>query len=175
MPDEIPQTDGQLEHPSVRSEKSDASFNWVLGLILGTIAFFGLMYYLVMVFFVGEERLLASRRKSGFPLAPTPSRALPSKPHLEPLDRLEKITSSDVYLREEEKLKILESLGPTSESGYVHVPIDRAMRLLADHLPVRKEPADQQELQRRQNGLVDHGESNSGRLFKRRNPAWFGE
>ncbi len=174
MPEELHQTNGQLEHPSVRSEKSDASFGWIIGLILGSAVFGVMIHFLVAAFFVGEERLLTSRSKSSFPLAPTPSRALPQEPHLEPLDRLENITSSNVFVREERKLTILDSYGPTAEKGFIHIPIDRAMQQVAGHLPARKEPADQQELQRRQNGLVDHGESNSGRMFKRRNPTWVG-
>jgi len=175
MPDELPQTDGQLVNPSIRSEKSDASFGWVLGLILGAMVLAVVIFFMVLVFFHGEEKLLADRRKATFPLAPTPSRTLPEKPHLEPLDRLEKITSSDVAVREESKLTILRSYGPTPEKGYIHIPIDRAMQLTAGQLPVRKEPADRQDLQWRENGLVDHGESNSGRMFKRRNPVWFGK
>jgi hypothetical protein len=53
------------------------------------------------------------------------------------------------------------------------------MQLLAENkqfqLKVREEPADRKDLERRENGLVDHGESNSGRMFKRRKPIWFGK
>ncbi len=85
MPEEIHQTDGQLEHPTIRNEKSDASFGWILGLVIGAMVLAAVINYLVLAFFYGEERLLASRRKSTFPLATEPSRALPPEPRLEPI------------------------------------------------------------------------------------------
>jgi hypothetical protein len=84
---------------------------------------------------------------------------------LEQLDRVAGLERSNVHVREESKEAILRSLGPTADEGFVHVPIERAMALLADKMPVRPAtPADQQ---RREGGLVDGGEPNSGRAFKR--------
>jgi hypothetical protein len=54
------------------------------------------------------------------------------------------------------------------DKGVVRIPIGRAMALLK--LSVRQEPPAGQ--QRRDNGLVDAGESNSGRMFREK-PRWY--
>ena len=56
------------------------------------------------------------------------------------------------------------------DQGFVRIPIDQAMALLENKLPARQEPPAGQS--RRQNGLVDAGESNSGRMFREK-PRWY--
>jgi hypothetical protein len=56
------------------------------------------------------------------------------------------------------------------EHGFIRIPIRRAMDLLANKLPARQEPPVSQ--RRKANGLVDAGESNSGRMF-REEPRWY--
>ena len=64
------------------------------------------------------------------------------------------------------KNQTLYSYGPTHDEDYVHVPIDEAMKQLANKLPVREAPSAEQA--RREGGLVDAGESNSGRMFRKK-------
>ncbi len=63
----------------------------------------------------------------------------------------------------------LHNYGPAERSGYVHIPIERAMQLIPEKLPVRKDQPSDDQL-RRQNGLVDDGEPNSGRMFREKKP-----
>ena len=86
----------------------------------------------------------------------------PQKPRLEEVDRLAGIASENVYLRLAAKEEYLSRYGETAEKGFVHIPIRRAMETLAGHLPVRKE----QPAATKDNGLVDSGASNSGRMFR---------
>jgi hypothetical protein len=154
---------GGLQHTAVRFEPSDAKFRWIFGIILGAIVVAVVIHVAVWGFFESRRDREATVKRSDFPLAPASSEALPPQPRLEQLNRIERIEKGNVYLREEQKEWTLDSYGPAGE-GYVHIPIDRAMDLLADKLPVRtaRPPADQA---RRQNGLVDAGASNSGRMF----------
>jgi hypothetical protein len=164
MAEEIHHPDGRIEHPSVRHERSDANFRWILGIILGAMVFAAVVQYVLLVFVNGYAGYEAKTKKSPYPLATAPSTTLPREPRLEQLDRTAGIESPDVYKREAAKGDILGSYGPTAEEGFVHIPIDLAMALQANNLPVRAEPPASQ--RRRENGLVDAGASNSGRMFR---------
>jgi hypothetical protein len=66
-------------------------------------------------------------------------------------------------------LAVDEGLAPP-ENGFVRIPIEEAMTLLANKLPARPSPPARE--RQKENGLVDAGASNSGRLF-RKEPQWF--
>jgi hypothetical protein len=158
-------SDGQLVHPSVRHEPSDASYRWVLGILIAAAVLGVIIHVVVLRFFFNYRAYEDAVKRSDYPLAPAPSTGLPPEPRLEQLNRLADVDPSNVYLRQEAREEILNSYGPTREEGYIHIPIDRAMTLLEDRLPVRKEqPADDQAS--RANGLVNAGESNSGRMLR---------
>ncbi len=166
MPEPTSHPDGRLVNPSVRHEGSDASFPWILYLLIFALALAALILYLIWVFFDRYGGYQTEVKKSTYPLAPKPSAALPPEPRLEPLDRLEDIEISNVYEREAGKESTLNRLGRTRKKGFVHIPIDRAMRLLENKLPARKEPSAGR--QRREGGLLDADDSNSGRRFRGR-------
>jgi hypothetical protein len=161
--EEVLHSDGRIENPSIRYEERDVSFRGVLIVaIIGTcigVALFGLVY----LFFRADTDRLASRRESEFPLAEHPSEEPPREPRLEQIDHLAGVARENAYLRESAKEDQLDSYGETKEKGFVHVPIRRALESLVGHLPVRKEspPGPGKD-----NGLVDSGESNSGRMFR---------
>jgi hypothetical protein len=159
---------GELLHSDVRYDRSDASFWWVFGVVLAGAIALGVFTYVIHRFFHDYAAYQAEIKKSPYTLAPEPATSLPPEPRLEQLNRLDEVRRSDVYIREESREKILASYGPAG-SGYVHIPIDRAMDRLAGKLPVREQhPSEEQA--RRQNGLVDAGASNSGRMFRGKAP-----
>ena len=85
---DIDHPDGALKNPSVRHERSDASFKAIL-LILVVAAVLGVLLHLMILhFFLHERAEQDAAKKSPFPLAPAPSTALPREPRLEQLDRL---------------------------------------------------------------------------------------
>jgi hypothetical protein len=166
MPEEIPPPGGRLEHPEVHTEKTDVNFRWILGLVLGAIVFAAVVQTVLWVYFKDYLAYQAEIKRSLFPLAPAPSEAPPREPRLEQIDRLKGIEKENVYKREASKEDVLTRYGPTAEEGYVHIPIDRAMDLLAGKLPVRAAPPPG--AGERDGGLVDAGAPNSGRMFRRR-------
>jgi hypothetical protein len=165
MVEEVHQSNGQPEHPEVQYERTDANFRAILFIILGTMALAALIQAAVLAFFYDYRDYQAEIKKSPYPLAPTPSTALPAEPRLEQVDRLAGVETPDVYQRMESKEKVLNSYGDTPEKGFVHIPIERAMKLLENKLPAR--PAPQAEQVEKSSGLVDAGESNSGRMFRK--------
>ena len=154
---------GGLQHAHVHYEHSDVSFRWIFVILLGVMVMAVITFYAVLRFFYDYRDYEAAIHQSSFPLAPaTPG--LPPQPRLEQLNRMTKVEESNVYIRQQHKEEQLRSYGP-AEKGYVHVPIDRAIDFLANKLPVRaKQPTADQK--RRADGLVDAGESNSGRVFR---------
>jgi cytoskeletal protein RodZ len=159
-----------IEHPLVRHERSDADFRWILRIIIGALCFAVVALYSVWWFFVHYNDYQAAIKRSSFPLAATPRETLPSTPRLEQLNRMEGVETSNVYEREASKEDVLKRYGPTEEKGFVHIPIERAItKLLEDKLPTRKEPPPGD--RKRENGLVDSGEPNSGRMFREK-PLW---
>ena len=167
-PAEIRYPDGRIEHPSVRHERSDANFRWILGILVGAMALAALIQYAVLRFFYGYRDYQAAVKTSRYPLAPGPAepnrvKYLPAEPRLEQLDRISGVESSNVYERQLAKERALDSYGPTAAKDYVHIPIEQAMKLLADKLPARKASATDPW---KGNGLLDAGASNSGRKFQ---------
>jgi hypothetical protein len=148
----------------VKYEHSDASFRWIFTIILGTVVFAGVVEVAILGFFNHFAAYEADIKKSPYPLAPSPATALPREPRLEQLDRVARVETPNVYEREASKLQVLNSYGHTQDKDYVHIPIEQAMKLLENQLPARPEPSAAQ--RKRSNGLVDAGESNSGRVFK---------
>jgi hypothetical protein len=63
--------------------------------------------------------------------------------------------------------ELLHSYGTTDDPQFVRVPINRAIQHLAGKLPVRKSNPGAEAHDR---GLLDAGESNSGRMFRRISP-----
>lgn len=205
MAEEIHESDGGSEHPNVRYEQRDASFGWILGIGISTLALGVLILSVLLWFFYHYRNYQATIKRSPFPLAARPSAALPARPRLEQVDRLAGVESPNVYLREAANEEILRSYGATMPEltalapsaasvaaepgigalsaavrllagmrvpygGFIRIPISRALALLANKLPARPEPPASQ--RRRENGLVDAGASNSGRMFREK-PRWY--
>ncbi len=164
MPEETRPDEQLPEHPDVRREPTDANFRAILFILIGSAVVGAFIYGGVAVFFNDWKGHEAEVKQSPFPLAPGPSAALPAGPRLEQVDRMAGIERPNVYERQASREEVLNSYGPTTEEGFVHIPIERAMKMLENKLPARAEPpADQR---RRSDGLVDSGEPNSGLEFR---------
>lgn len=158
------QPPGGLLHPTVRYEHSDANFRWIFGILVGALVFAVVIQFAIQRLFFTFRDHEAAIKRSQYPMATAGSESLPPKPRLEQIDRMAGIEKSNIYLRQEQMATILRDYG-AAEAGYVRIPIDRAIELLAEMLSTRaKRPMAEQA--RRQNGLVGGGESNSGRLFR---------
>jgi hypothetical protein len=154
MPEEIHYSDGRIEHPSVHYETTDVHFRTVMAVIVMSIVVLAITFWAMFAFLKIYQEYQARTKKSPYPLAPGPSTALPAQPRLEQLNH-----DGDIGTDESLTKHI------PDEKGYVRIPIEQAMRLLDDKLPARAAPA--ADAIRRAGGLVDGGEPNSGRLFRR--------
>ncbi len=169
--------DDHVANPGVRYEPKDIYLGRILGVIVIALCVVGALYFGVWRFFRSQERVQEEFKKSPYPLAPAPSTALPPEPRLEELDRLtpEEMEQLDLITSLETagvngqlaaQEKALHEYGPSSEKDFVRIPIEQAMKALAGTLPVAKESSPGRDA----NGLVDAGQSNSGRMFRGPSP-----
>ena len=150
--------------PEIRFEERDVRFRWVLIVAVVSCVIGGAIFVLVRGFY---QVVLESRpegQATAFAPSEKPTSQLPPEPRLELLDRRAKSPASNVSNWEQGQEKSPERYGPSDEKGYVRIPLQRALQIVAGHLPARKE-ADQPKY--KDKGLVDAGESNSGRMFRR--------
>lgn len=164
---ELPPNAGADASPPVRPEnrfeERDVRFRWVLLItVVGGLVGAGI-FFLVRGFYWMALESGAETRATTFVPPEKPTSELPPEPRLELLDRLAKTPAANVSKWERGEEKSLETYGTTDEKGFVRIPLERAMQLLADHLPARK-ATDRPNFKDR--GLVDAGESNSGRMFR---------
>jgi hypothetical protein len=171
VPEEIHHSEGEIEHSEIRREETDASFAAILFILLGSVIVAFFIYVGVALFYFGWRDHEKTAKKSPYPLAPAPSTDAnslpplpPGQPRLEQVDRTAGVETADVYVRQKVKEDYLNSSGPTKEKGFVHIPIGEAMKRLENQLPVRAQPPADQAW--RSEGLIDAGESNSGREFR---------
>jgi hypothetical protein len=174
MPEETPQTNSHTENPLVHYERTDASYPWVRAFVIAATVIAAVIFGGVIWFLEAWKMHEDQVKQSPYPLAPMYSTKLPAKPQLEQLDRMGDVEQANVYKREQARLDVLDSHGPTAEKGFIHIPIDQAIDLLAGDkkdkklhdtwLPARQEPPAEQ--RKRSEGLLDAGASNSGRMFR---------
>jgi hypothetical protein len=170
--EEIQHPDGRMEHPAMQYEPTDVRFRWILLVIVVACGIAALHYYVVLRLFWVEEHAQQEAKRSPYPLAPTPSLKWPAEPRLEQIERLPPLQQTDqaaaaeaVHLREQEaaKQRVLSSYGPTDEPGFMHVPIEQAIKRVAKQLSANKQET---MVPPKSNGLLDSGEPNSGRMFR---------
>jgi hypothetical protein len=160
---EIHHSDGRIEHPSVHSEPHRLAVFQIMAVILAITFAGAAILYLVWIFFHATARQQQTAKASNYPLSRSPMFPLPSGPRLEPLDRLIGTETRNVDAQSLANEQWLKSYGPTDERGFVHIPIQQAMKLIVRKLPVRSQPALRES--HKDEGLLDAGEPNSGRVF----------
>ncbi len=128
-----------VEHPDVRHEPSDVNVRAIILTGIGIVILAAILYILLWLLF---EAL--SDRQVGLHLPPPPLADRPSGP-LPPEPRLQSSPSTDLREMRAEEDAILHSYGWVDEqAGVVRIPIERAMKLLAERgLPVRPAPEGQ--------------------------------
>ena len=159
-------TDGRPENPTVRREERDVRFSRAFGVIVAALVIGAIELWCVWRFYENRQRHQEKADASRYPLGQPESGWLPRTPRLEQVDRLAGITGESVRSRELSDLAFLSRYGNTSEKEFVRIPIDRAMELVLDDLKARQE--DGAPDASKNSGLVNAGESNSGRLYRSR-------
>jgi hypothetical protein len=163
-PEEICHPDGRIEHPGVRHETSDVRLRAVLVLVALACCVLAMVGYAVWRFYWFQAAAQADRKASPYPLSPGLSAPLPPEPRLEQLDRIATVESPEVSKRLAAQEKALHRYGRTAEKGFVHIPIQQAIKAVAGTLPVAQQPPPGAAIHN--NGLLDAGASNSGRMFR---------
>lgn len=138
---EIRHPDGRIEHPAVRFERRDIHFGWVLALVVAACCVLVVHFAVTWKIFEWQKTRLAKENASPYSVLPSPVTIdeLPPAPRLEQIDRLTLKEHADISKRLLLKEKDLHSFGPTTEKGFVHVPIEDAIKTIANELPVRTE------------------------------------
>jgi hypothetical protein len=182
--EEVSYPDSRIEHAAARYEPKDIRVGWLVAVVATVCCYAVLHYYGVWRFFRFQEHDQAEAKKSPYASAsassPTllppgnggdwrevytgvpPPAPLPPQPRLDQLDRMTPEESAAVNMQLAAQIKALHSYGPSAEKGFVRVPIEEAMKAVAATLPVAKGPPPGRDA----NGLLDAGESNSGRMFR---------
>jgi hypothetical protein len=130
---------GQPHNPSVRHEPTDANFRWIMCIGVASLVLAVLIHWGLLEALFGYCAYQARIKESTFPLAEGQKQELPRQPLLEPLERLAPRGEVRAPARQPPEENQLDRYGPTPEEGYVRIPINRAMRLVEDQLPVEKQ------------------------------------
>jgi hypothetical protein len=150
-------------NPNVRREPSDASLKWVLWILAAGILAAVLIHWGTWRLYGRFQERRAAERRPGHALSPGPDQPEPREPRLEQVDRMAGRAPDAVADAAAES--DASRYGPGDATGYVRVPIERAMDRLLGKAPVRSAPPPDQS--RRAGGLLDAGEPNSGRAFRK--------
>ncbi len=159
--EEIRHADGRIEHPSIRRELTDVRFLPVFTVILGIVVLGAIIIYATWIVLHSLEPAVGSSFSSN---RGTVDSTLPATPRLEPLERLSGNESANVFDRQLAAERKLTSYGPTDEAGFVHIPIEQAIKLIVPKLSIRKTPTGQ--AAEMDDGLLDGGGPNSGRIYR---------
>ncbi len=152
-------------HEEVRFQDSHVSIFGILGVLLAIIFVFAGVFCISGWMLKGMETA-ADRSAKGSHYR-EPAEPKPAQPRLEPLD-FESANPTSEFESQLQGERVLHSYGTVTEEGYVHIPIEQAMKLVLKSLPIRKGVNGPPE---RSFGLVGGGEPNSGRLYSEA-PSW---
>jgi hypothetical protein len=167
-PKEIRYPDGRIEHPTVDREPRDVRFRRAIGVIVGALVIGAIELWAVWGFYKNRERHEERINASRYPLRERQTGELPREPRLEQVDRLAGIRGESVRRREISDDELLSTYGSTTDEDFIRIPIDKAMELGLGELHSRDKKHAPDE--GKSSGLVNAGESNSGRLFRKRSP-----
>jgi len=127
--------DGSVEHPDVPYEKKDIRFGCILAVIIATACIFALVFTLDWYFFRQEEWRQGEIKRSPYTRSSAETSFLPPSPRLEQVDRMESKIKSEENKAEDnyderlaEMVRQLHGSGPTAEKGFVHIPIEQAIK-----------------------------------------------
>lgn len=117
-------------HGNVRFEHFDVRVSAILGTVLAAAVLAAIIHWAFFHLLELLESAHAESRRSRYPLAVSPNKpVLPGPPRLEQLDRLS--AGPSFAAKQLERVRRLHGLGRTDAKGFAHIPIDRAMQLLA--------------------------------------------
>jgi hypothetical protein len=125
----------ELRHPETEFEHEDLSAGGILGFLAG-LAITGLVIHIILVgMYAYLDTYQKTHQNQGNPLVKTTNedmrRPTPEAANNFPLPRLEVNERSQLYDFRRQEEDTLNTYGVDPKTGVVHIPIDRAMQLLA--------------------------------------------
>lgn len=126
----------ELRHPDTEFEREDLSAGGILGFLAG-LAITGFVMHIILVgMYAYLDTYQKTHQNQGSPLVKTPNEDMRSpKPEVAnkfPLPRLEVNERSELYDFRRKEEDTLNTYGWVDQNaGVVHIPIDRAMQILA--------------------------------------------
>jgi hypothetical protein len=119
----------------VSYERKDIRLRAFLIFLAGAACTVALLAFGIWQFYWAEESSQKAAKGSTEALAPV----MPPDPRLEQLDKLAGAEFANIDERLAAQEKTLNSTGPTTEKGFIHIPIQQAIDAVADKLPVREQ------------------------------------
>ncbi len=108
-----------------------------------------------------QERKVSDADQAHRSAESPPEIVLPRTPRLEAIESSTLADDSFATAQRQREARLHRS-GPTDESGFVHIPIEKAIELTAKDLQSQTAPAPRD----KSRGLLGGGEANSGRVFR---------
>ncbi|MHB1033085.1 MAG: hypothetical protein ACYC35_02315 [Pirellulales bacterium] len=149
----------------VRYERKDIRLRWLLLLLVVATFFTAMVFYAAWRILWWEEAAKEAADEPTSRWAPGLSDKLPPEPRLEQLERMPGAKPGPSKSLAEQETA-LHRYGSTAEEGFVHIPIDQAMKAVAGKLPAGKSRPETATA----GGLMEAGESNSGRVLRGPSP-----
>ena len=154
----------EVRHADVQYEAKDINFGCLLTVMFAAILVVATVTSAMWGLYWWQAKRAETTREWVNSLETPLSRKLPPEPRLEQLNTMAGVKSSNVFERLSAQEKVLNSSGPSDEKGFVHIQIQQAIKQTAGKLPAREGPPPGPTGKDR--GLVDSGESNSGRMLR---------
>ena len=153
------------ENPKVRYERRDITLRWLLILLAAAASFAVIHYYSTWKYYWWKADIEAAAKRSPYPAAPRLPVNLPPPPRLEQLDLVSEGEAVTTNRRLAAQEASLHEYGPSSEKGFVHIPIEQAMRIVAAEAAATPstDPDDGQV-------VLGSGEADSGRSLRAGKP-----
>lgn len=125
----------ELRHPETEFEREDLSAGGILGFLAG-LAITGFVIHIILVgMYAYLDTYQKTHQNQGSPLVKTTNEDMrqptPESANKFPLPRLETNERSQLYDFRRKEEETLNTYGSDPKTGVVHIPIDRAMQLLA--------------------------------------------
>src|SRR5581483_1863055 len=125
----------ELRHPDTEFEREDLSAGGILGFLAG-LAITGFVIHIILVgMYAYLDTYQKRHQEQGNPLVKTTSQDMrnptPESANRFPLPRLEVNERSELYGFRRQEEDTLHTYGVDDKTGVVHIPIERAMELLA--------------------------------------------
>jgi hypothetical protein len=130
----MPDHNDELRNKGVEYEREDLTTKSIVAFLVGLALFAVIVHFALKGFFGFADRYYTTHENSA-PMArtsPDPHLVMPADVEQFPQPRLETDERTEIFPFRESEEKHLDSYGVDAKTGAIHIPIDRAMQLVAE-------------------------------------------